>query len=326
MKWYIAKRVLWTFVVMWIALTLTFGLLMASPNAGQMESVMSCSAGGGDAQECKEDFQERQNLNEPVTEQYVTYLKNMATLNWGWSDSRSQSVMSAISEAWPYTAQYAIPVLVISTLLGYGLGLYSAYKPYTKADYLGSFIGFFGISIPNFWFALVLIIVLGTQFEFIPTYYQSGIPVNQGWLTLANLKQLLIPMFVLLTASLAWQMRYSRAQAIEQMNQEFVKVAKAKGASQWRLMIHHVFRMAAVPLATSFVSSLLAIFWSGSIIIEQIFAIPGLGMMTFTAITEQDTTLVLATTMITVFLAIIGNLIEDISYTILDPRIDYGDR
>lgn len=88
--------------------------------------------------------------------------------------------MAAISEAWPYTAQYAIPVLVVSTILGYGLGLYSAYKPYTKADYLGSFVGFFGISIPNFWFALVLIILLGTHFEFISTYYQSGIPINQG--------------------------------------------------------------------------------------------------------------------------------------------------
>ncbi|MCF2164359.1 ABC transporter permease [Halobacterium salinarum] len=326
MKWYIVKRVLWTFVVMWIALTLTFGLLVASPDTGQTKSVMSCSASGGDAQQCREQYRERQNLDKPITERYVNYVTNMATLNWGWSESRSQSVMAAISEAWPYTAQYAIPVLVVSTILGYGLGLYSAYKPYTKADYLGSFVGFFGISIPNFWFALVLIILLGTHFEFVSTYYQSGIPINQGWASMANITQLLIPSFVLLTASLAWQMRYSRAQAIEQMNQEFVKVAKAKGASQWRLMIHHVFRMAAVPLTTSFVSSLLAIFWSGSVIIEQIFSIPGLGLMTFTAITEQDTTLVLATTMITVFLAIIGNLIEDVSYTILDPRIDYGDR
>jgi peptide/nickel transport system permease protein len=326
MKWYILKRVLWTFVAMWIALTLTFGLISASPNPGQMRATMSCAAVGENPQECREQFRERNNLDQPVTERYKNYMVNMVTLNWGWSESRSQYVIPAILDAWRFTAQYAIPVLVISTLVGYGLGLYSAYKPYTVTDYTASFVGFFGISIPNFWFALVLIILLGTRVELVPTYYQSGIPIQQGWLSLANLRQLILPVTVLLTASLAWQMRYSRAQALEQMNAEFVKVAKAKGASQYRLMIWHVLRMAAVPLSTSFVGSLLAIFWSGSVIIEQIFAIPGLGLMTYTAIVEQDTPLVLATTLVTVFLAIFGNLLEDIAYVILDPRIDYGNR
>jgi peptide/nickel transport system permease protein len=326
MKWYILKRVLWTFVAMWIALTLTFGLLAASPNQGQMQATMSCAAVGEDPQECKEQFQERNNLDQPVTERYVNYMVNMATLNWGWSESRSQYVIPAILDAWKYSAQYAIPLLFISTVLGYGLGLYSAYKPYSVSDYLASFVGFFGISIPNFWFALVLIILLGTRFEAIPTYYQSGVQVEHGWISIANYQQLILPMIVLLTASLAWQMRYSRAQALEQMNQEFVKVAKAKGASQYRLMIWHVLRMAAVPLSTSFVGVLLSVFWSGTVIIEQIFSIPGLGLMTFTAIVEQDTPLVLATTLITVFLTIIGNLMEDLAYVVLDPRIDYGDR
>ncbi|GGL59068.1 ABC transporter permease [Halocalculus aciditolerans] len=326
MKWYIAKRLLWTVVAVWIALTITFGLLSVTPNPGMTKAVMGCAAAGDDPQQCREQFKQQHDLDIPVTERYENYMVNMATLNWGWSDSRGQYVTSAIADAWKFTAQYAIPVIVLSTLIGYSIGLYSAYKPYTLTDYAGSFVAFFGISIPNFWFALVLIMLLGTRFDFIPVYYQSGIPVEQGWFSLANAMQLVLPITVMLTASLAWQMRYSRAQALEQMNQEFVKVAKAKGASQFRLMIYHVLRMAAVPLSTSFVGSLIAIFWSGSVIIEQIFAIPGLGYMSYTALVEQDTALILATTLITVFLAIIGNLIEDIAYVVLDPRIDYGDR
>ena len=326
MKWYIAKRILWTLVAAWVALSLTFGMLAASPNQGQMQATMSCAAVGEDPEECREDFRERNNLDEPITERYTNYMINMATFNWGWSESRSQYVIQAILSAWPYTAQYAIPVLLISTIVGYGLGLYSAYKPYTKTDYAASFISFFGISIPNFWFALILILLLGVPLDFIPTYYSSGVPTQQGWFSLDNAKQLLIPTFVLLTATLAFQMRYCRAQALEQMNQEFVKVAKAKGADDYRLMIWHVLRMAAVPLSTSFVGQLLAIFWGGSVIIEQIFAIPGLGLLSFTALIEQDTPLILGTTVIGVILAILGNLLEDIAYVVLDPRIDYGDR
>lgn len=326
MKGYVLKRILFTFLAVVIALTLTFGLISASPAPGMAEATMQCAAVGEDPEECRDRFKEQNNLDTPVLEQYKNYMVNMLTLNWGYSQSRSQFVTSAIEGAWKYSAQYTIPVLIISTVVGYGLGLYSAYKPYSVTDYVASFVGFFGISIPNFWFALVLIILLGANIEFLPTYYQSGIPVEKGFFSFANGAQLVLPTIVLLTASLAWQMRYSRAQALEQMNQEFVKVAKAKGASQWQLMIHHVFRMAAVPLSTSFVGSLLAIFWGGTVIIEQIFAIPGLGQMAFTAFTEQDTPLILAVTLITVFLAIIGNLLEDLAYVYLDPRIDYGDR
>ncbi|MFH5800848.1 ABC transporter permease [Haladaptatus sp. CMAA 1911] len=326
MKWYIAKRLMFTVVAVWIALTLTFGLLIASPNQAQMQSVMSCAATGEDPQECREQFKQQRGLDKPVTERYKNYMLNMATLNWGWSESRSQYVIPAVLDAWKYTAQYAIPVLILSTLIGYGLGIYSAYKPYSLSDYAGGFIGFFGISIPNFWFAIVLIMLLGVRFEALPTYYQSGIPQQQGWFSIANIKQLILPAIVLLTASLAYQLRYSRALALEQMNQEFVKVAKAKGASQYRLMIWHVLRMAAVPLSTSFVGQLLAVFWSGSVIVEQIFAIPGLGYMSYTAIIEQDTSLILATTLITVFIAILGNLLEDLAYVYLDPRIDYSSR
>jgi peptide/nickel transport system permease protein len=326
MKVYIAKRILFAVFAIWIAFSATFFLLEASPNKGAMKATMNCAATGEDPEQCRERYEERRGLDKPVTERYKNYMVNLFTFNWGWSESRSQPVTQAILNAWPYSAQYTIPLIFLSTTIAFALGLYSAYNPYTVTDYLGSFVAFFGISIPNFWFALMMIIVFGVHLDLLPTYYQSTIPENQGWLSWANVEQLLIPMFVLLTAYLAFQMRYVRAQDLEQKNKEFVKVAKSKGASQFRLMLVHVFRNAAAPLAGSFVGMLIGIFWAGSLIIEQIFSIPGLGLLSYTAIVEQDTPLILGNTFVIVLLAVLGNLLEDLAIISLDPRIDYKGR
>jgi peptide/nickel transport system permease protein len=326
MKWYVVKRIGWTVVATYLALSATFVVLTLSPNPGMMDATMNCASMGENPEECRERFRERRGLDKPVTERYVNYMLNMATLNWGYSQTRNQMVTDAIAEAWPYSAQYGIPTLIMSTIIGYGVGIYSSYKQYSLADYGGAFVSFVGISIPNFWFALVLIMIVSVWLDLLPVYYQSLIPEQQGWLSVANLKQIVLPTVVLTSSSLAFQMRYTRAQMLEQMNQEFVKVAKAKGASDYRMLIWHVLRMAAVPLATSFVSVLLGITWASAVIIEQIFAIPGLGLMSYNAIINQDTPLLLATTLIPVFLAIFGNLCEDLAQIWLDPRIDYGER
>lgn len=326
MRWYVIKRIGWAVVATYLALSATFVLVTLSPNPEMMEATMTCASMGEDPEQCRERVRERNGWDVPVHERYVNYMVNMATFNWGYSDTRSQEVTAAIAEAWPYSAQYGIPTLILSTVIGYGIGIYSSYRQYSLADYGGAFASFVGISIPNFWFALVLIMLVSVWLDLLPVYYQSLVPEQQGWLSTANLKQIVLPTFVLTSSSLAFQMRYTRAQMLEQMHQEFVRVAKAKGAGEYRMLVRHVLRVAAVPLATSFVSVLLSIVWAETVIIEQIFAIPGLGLLSYNAIVEQDTPLLLATTMIPVFLAIFGNLLEDLAQIWLDPRIDYGSR
>jgi peptide/nickel transport system permease protein len=231
-------------------------------------------------------------------------------------------VTTAVAEAWLYSAQYFVPAVVISALLGYGIGLYSALNRYTPTDYLGSFVAYFGISIPNFWFAIVLILVFGVALRWLPTFYDTSVPI----LSVQNAKQLVLPVVVLSTASVAGQMRYSRAQAIEYARSAFVKTARAKGASEWRVLTRHILRVALVPLSTILIADVLVVLFAGSFIIEAIFQIPGLGRLALEAIEQKDTPLVLATTLIPVFIAIVGNLLQDLAYVALDPRIDYGDR
>ncbi|MFB6080083.1 MAG: ABC transporter permease [Haloferacaceae archaeon] len=322
LRWYVARRVAWAVVATYLAVSLTFGLLVLTPNAGADVAAAQTAASGGDYRAVRESYRARRGLDRPLAERYVDYMTNVFTLHWGYSFSQGEPVVRAIGDAWIYSAQYFLPAILISALLGYGIGLYSALNRYTLTDYVGSFLAYFGISIPNFWFAIVLILLFGVVLGWLPTYYDTGTPL----LSVANLKQLLLPIVVLSTASVAGQMRYSRAQAVEYARSAFVKTARAKGASQWRVLTRHVLRVALVPLSTILIADVLAVLFAGSFIIETIFQIPGLGRLALTAISQKDTPLVLATTLVPVFIAIVGNLVQDLAYVVLDPRIDYGDR
>src|SRR5699024_2503952 len=129
-----------------------------------------------------------------------------------------------------------------------------------------------------------------------------------------------LPTATVLTTSLAGQMRFARNQTLGYINAEFMKVAKAKGAGEYRLMIRHALRVALVPLSTFLVGQFLAILWTGALVVEVIFQIPGIGLLGYKALINQDTSLVMATFLIPTFLAIVGYLIQDLAYVWLDPR------
>ncbi|MFT4922754.1 MAG: peptide/nickel transport system permease protein [Haloarculaceae archaeon] len=334
LKWYVVRRVAWALVATWFAVSLTFVLLVSSPTPGADAAAAQAASQGLDPEDARERYLSQRGLDRPIVDQYVDYMTDIFTLDWGYSVSQEEPVLTAIGEGWLFSAQYFIPAVFISVIVGYSIGLYSALNQYTFTDYVGSFIAYFGISIPNFWFAIVLILVAGVWFqqaellgiplEFLSlrTFYDTGKPI----FSVANAKQLILPVIVLSTASIAGQMRYSRAQALEYAESAFVKTARAKGASEWRILTRHVLRVALVPLSTILIVDVLAVLFAGSFIIEAIFQIPGLGRLGLTAIQQQDTPLVLAITLIPVFIAIIGNLLQDLAYVALDPRIDYGDR
>ena len=239
-----------------------------------------------------------------------------------WSDSRSQPVMTAIANAIPYTAVYSVPTTILSILVGLAVGLYSATHQYTRTDYAATFFAFFGYAIPNFWFGIILLLVFAVQLGWFPVVFDPDVP----FLSLAMARQLVLPVVVLVTGTIAGIMRYSRAEALEYVEAAFVKTAKAKGASEFRILTRHILRPASVPLMTILVGDILGIFLAASYLVEVVFGIPGLGQLSYNAILTQDTALVLGTTLIFTFVSVVGNLLQDIAYTVLDPRIDYGDR
>ncbi len=322
MAGYIGKRVAWAVVASFLILTVTFVLLWITPDPQVATIQLEAAQAGADAEEAVEAYRIQRGLDDPVYVQYFDYLRNMATLDWGWSETNSMPVTQAIAEAIPYSLMYAVPSLLLSTVLGLVIGLYSATHQYTKKDYAATFFAFFGLSIPDFWFAIILLVIFGSFLNWVPILFDPNFAV----FSLANAQQLALPVVVLTLSSIAGLMRYSRAEALEYVEAEFVKTARAKGVSERRVLYRHIFRPASVPLATILVGDLLTIVLASSYLIEVVFGIPGLGKLSFDAIVNQDTELVLGTVLVPAFLVIISNLAQDIAYTVLDPRIDYGDR
>ena len=319
---YVALRVLWAVAVSFVIVTITFLLMAAAPNPAIQEAATQAALEGGDPQQAAERERALRGLDEPLHVRYVDFLENVYTLEWGWSDQRSQPVTEALGEAIFYTAQYSIPWTILTVLIGPLVGVYSAANMYSWRDHAATAFAFFGYAIPNFFFGIVLLLLFGVHLEWIPVVYRTDVAT----FSLANARQLALPVFVLVTGSIGAVMRVSRNESAEFRTAAFMKTAKAKGVSPFRAYAYHVMRPTLVPLSTTLVSQLLAIFLGSSLLVEVVFGIPGLGRLTFDALVAQDTNLVLGTTLAFTFVAVIGNLLEDLAFTLLDPRISYDDR
>ena len=322
MRWYVARRLMWTFVVTFIIISITWGLLAAAPDKDIIEAKQRAAQSGDSGEAAAERLKKLKGYDQPLWQRYTDYMVDTFTLQWGWSESRGQPVTEAILTSLYYTAQYSIPWTILTMLLGAGVGLYSAVNQYTKKDHLATFFAFFGMSIPNFWFGIMLLLVFAVHLGWVPVIYNSDVAVF-SW---TNVKQLILPVFVLVTGSIGSYMRVTRNEAAEYLNTDFVKTARAKGADNNRILTRHILRPASVPMSTTFVGSMIALFLGSSYLVEVVFGIPGLGMLTIEAIRSQDTALVIGTSFIGIFASVIGNLMQDIVYTLLDPRIGYGDR
>ncbi len=319
---YITARVAWAAVVSLIIVTITFVLLAAAPNPSVREAATQAALQGGDPAAAAERERELRGLNEPLYVRYMDFLQSVYTLDWGWSQHRSQPVTEALWEGLYYTAQYSIPWTILTVILGPIVGVYSAANMYSWKDHAATGFAFFGYAIPNFFFGIILLLIFGVWLDVIPVVYDTSVPL----FSLANANQLIIPVFVLVTGSIGATMRVSRNESAEFQNSDFMKTAKAKGVSPLRAYAYHVMRPTLVPLSTTLVGQLLALFLGSSLLVEVVFGIPGLGRLTFDALVAQDTNLVLGATLVFTFIAVVGNLVEDLVFTILDPRISYDDR
>ena len=319
---YITARVLWAGVVSLVITTVTFLLLSAAPNPDVQEAATQAALQGGNPAEATERARELRGLDEPIHVRYFDYIQSVYTLDWGWSDSRSQPVIEAVANALYYTAQYSIPWTIFTLILGPLIGVYSAANMYSWKDHAATGFAFFGYAIPNFFFGIILLLIFGVWFEVVPISYNTAAPL----FSLQNARQLILPVFVLVTGSIGATMRVSRNESAEFQNSDFMKTAKAKGVSPLRAYAYHVMRPTMVPLSTTLVGQLLALFIGSSLLVEVVFGIPGLGRLTFEALISQDTNLVLGSTLVFTFIAVAGNLVEDLVFTVLDPRINYDDR
>ena len=316
---YIIKRLLITVIIAWAVLTITFVLVRVGPTSPADKYLANLAARGQDTAQVMAAIEARYGVDRPIYEQYGNYIVNLVRGDWGWSLSTSMPVIELIKTHWIYSFQLILLSTVLAAVIGILIGIFSAVRQYSKTDYIATFFSFIGISIPNFWLGVMLILLFSVKFGLFKTYYDTGLPL----LSLANFRQLILPVITLGTGMLAGYVRYTRSAMLDNLRKEFVRTARAKGLPERTVIGKHVLRNAMLPLITIIMFDLGSIVFGGAYLTEIIFGIPGLGRISFNAIFAGDYAVVVAVTLISAFLILMINLITDITYTYLDPRIRY---
>jgi len=316
---YIIRRLIYAVLIAFGVVTITFILLRVGPVSPADKYLANMSARTQDPSQVIAAVEARYGLDKPIYEQYINYVVNLARGDWGWSFSTSMPVMKLIQRHWIYSFQLILLSMLFSTSLGLLIGVYSAVKQYTKTDYLATFFSFIGISIPNFWLGIMLILIFSVQLGWFKTYYDTGLAL----FSLANLKALVLPVITLGTGMMAGYTRYARSSTLDNLRQDFVRTARAKGLPERVVIGKHVFRNAILPIITIIMWSLSGLVFGGAYLTEIIFGIPGLGRISFNAIFANDYPVVVTITLISAMIVLLTNLATDIVYTWLDPRIRY---
>jgi peptide/nickel transport system permease protein len=275
-------------------------------------------------------YREELGLNDSYFEQYTKWISKFAVGDWGKSLSSNRDVFPQIKEALANTLVLGLAAAVLSLLVGVGIGVYSAIRQYSWFDHLTTGGAFLGLSIPNFWFALLLQIFFGlylTKWFNLrePIFYTAGMtkPGAAGFDLLDRIRHLALPMLVLAVQIIAVYSRYMRASMLEVLHSDYMRTARAKGLRERRVIVRHAMRNALIPLTTQVAIDFGAIA-GGLIITEQIFEWPGMGRLFVNSMFRGDYLIVLPWLMVTVTFVILFNLVADIMYAILDPRIRYA--
>jgi peptide/nickel transport system permease protein len=319
MRFYILRRLLYAVLIAWGVLTATFILLQVSPNSPADKYLASMAARGNDPSQIVKAIESRYGLDKPVLQQYGDYLLNLVRGDWGWSFGTSMPVMDLIRKHWVYSFQLILLSILLAATIGILIGLYSAVKPRSKFDYTATFFSFVGISMPTFWLGIMLILIFSVQLGWFKTYYDTSLPL----FSLENLKALVLPVTTLATGMLAGYTRYVRSSTLDNLRKEFVRTARAKGLPERKVIGKHVFRNAMLPIVTILLFDLGSVVFGGAYLTEIIFGIPGLGRISFNAIFASDYPVVVAVTLIGAVVVLLTNLLADIVYTWLDPRVRY---
>ena len=268
-----------------------------------------------------ENLRARLGLDQPMIVRYGIWLTQAVQGNLGFSYRTGEAVSQRIADRLPNTLQLTLAALTIAIGLGIPLGILSALRQYSRIDYFLTFFAFTGISIPSFFFALGAIYILSLKVKIFPSSTMGDPDADIYFLE--RLHHLILPAFVLGLDRVASFLRYTRSSMLEVLSQDYMTTAKAKGLGDTARMWRHGFRNALISVITIVGLSLPALF-GGSVIVETIFAWPGMGQMAITAVTQRDYPVLMGVALVTSIAVLISNLLADIAYAWADPRIRYS--
>jgi peptide/nickel transport system permease protein len=260
-------------------------------------------------------------LDDPVPVQYVRWVGNLVRGDWGDSFVTNERVIDRIWQRLPATLLLMGSAYVLTLLIAIPVGVLAAVRQYSWFDYLATGVAFIGLSMPVFWFGLLLILLFSVQLGWLPT---SGIAtIGAGFDPLDTLKHLLMPTCVLALVFAGGYTRYLRTSMLEVVRQDFVRTARSKGLAERLVIMRHAFRNALIPVVTLVALDVPELF-TGAVVTETIFAWPGMGRLYLESLARLDYSVLMAILTVSALLVILSNLLADVVYAYLDPRIRYA--
>ncbi len=305
---FLLRRLSYSLLIIFGVMTVTFFLMYILPGdparlmLGQRADVQSVEA-----------IRAELGLDKPIYEQYLAFLSKAVRGNLGRSFATNRDVLETILERFPATALLAVSSLSLSAVLGIAIGVISAIYRNTVLDNAVMILALLGISAPGFFAALLVAWIFGFVLDWFPI---SGY-ISEGW------EHLVLPMFTLALRPLSINARLTRSAMLDVLSQDYIRTAKAKGLSEWQVIIKHALRNALNPVVTS-LSAWLAGLLAGTFFIEFIFNWPGIGLLAIDAIQKLDFPMIQGVVLFTAVVFIFINIAVDVIYALLDPRVKLG--
>jgi peptide/nickel transport system permease protein len=308
---FLGKRLLQLIPTLFFVSVIVFGLQQLLPGDPAL-----AMAGEERDPAVLEQIRHQYHLDQPLYTQYVFWLGGVLCGNLGESMRLKEPVASLIAQKFPVTLQLALMAIVISLTLGVTAGVVSAVKKNTPIDYAVSLVALWGISTPNFWLGILLIFLFAVHLGWLPASGYVG-PFEDFWL---SLQTTILPAFVLGNSFAAVLMRHTRSAMLQAMGSDYVRTARAKGLAERIVILKHALRNALTPVVTLGALELGTLL-SGAVLTEQVFSIPGFGKLIVDSVFNRDYQVVQGVTLVTATTYILLNLLADIAYIFINPRL-----
>ena len=310
---YIAHRLATTAVVLVVVSFISFSIMQLVP--GDPAIIMAgVGASGDQVQRIREQF----GLDQPFLFQLARWYRGLLIGDLGESITLSRPVIQALAERAPATLALAGFALVLTLVIGIGAGVVAALRQNSWVDRLVMAVAVFGVSVPSFWLGLLFIIVFGVILDLLPTGGYA--PLTEGFS--AWVKSLILPSVSLALLQIGLLARITRSAMVDVLQQDYMRTARAKGLPEWVRIGKHAFINVLVPVVTV-IGIIFGLLLSGSVVIETVFALPGIGRLMANAILTRDYPVIQGGLLVTAFAFVLLNLIVDVFYSWIDPRIRY---
>lgn len=312
---YLLERAAQALIVLLVVSTLTFVMVTLAPGGPEVMMTMESTP------EQREALAHQLGLDQPLLVRYLKWMASAVRADFGRSFNDRRKVNEVVRERLPNTLLLGGTALAVSILIGIPAGIISATRRYLGADHAVTFFSFVGVSIPVFWFAILLILLFTVRLGWLPASGMAtpGVPFRVA----DRLAHLVLPALVLATTTMPYLSRFMRSALIEEIGQDYVRTARAKGLPGRRVLSHHAIRNALIPVVT-LLGVILPRLVGGAVITETIFGWPGMGQLAVSATIGRDLPLIMGLTVVVAIVVILSNLLVDLAYGWLDPRITYA--